>query len=986
MQLHEHELLAADCAEATAAACKESSRCAVHEVSIIASTPSSARVVLHVTQCAHSTGSKHAGIACASVDEVQSQILSDLDKQQQSPMSSWGAIDGGVWLTLPLDPPLLQQVERSLMQLLGQCESAVHTIPHSTLVALRSSYEQRCVDVTHWLNSCLDASLRSLLHEHQLDGVRFGLACNGRFLLADAMGTGKTLTALATSLCCCKKQESPMLVVAPKSLRVQWANEVERWMPWLSPQNVRVLQDSRRSAFLDALQSGKANISHGSTIVISSFRMVMQQFHRIRTINWGCVVVDEGHKLHTHKRNNPKEARCVLSLVAHVPHAIIITGTPSLRKPFDVYNLVESLRPGTLGVHKHEFARRYCAIQSEPLRTLRLEELNMLLRETVMLRRQRESIQATSRSCFRHVIELQVDTPYSDRRRACECHLAGRSKLHTAGLSKVNAISEWLCTRILLDGQFEHQNQRHQTYCTGTTSNRIQRTKVAIFAHHIDVLDTLQRMLAPVSNFVRIDGSIDERERVETVLAFQQRNDIHGILISMTAAAEGIDLSRADYAVFAELPPDVATLLQAEARAVRGANRACLPIYYITCLGSCDIDHWINLQRALSSIAIVHDGSVRDGNALQADDVQRICVDEDETCEVADPSLNLPACALRRPQTIVDSGEFVNTDPTQATKPWFEVSVNTRRFHLLRETTDGFVMAGINFVPEEILANGPTYETLDALGLIPACRRMIAEWSCLRTQEQAKLRQRPIATPLSECLAAVQTNQSPDWSTHRIIQADHLLTALPPGGYLKQVTIGSSHQGKQYQKHAVFSADGNRVCNTCAGLLPTSRTDTVLQHTRELFCSDPCATRYMHRTKRTGLREDLFALERGVCQRCSRDCHAFAKLLQVHGQSQRKELILQFDARYRSHPDLLLQLAHAAHEGNAWHADHIVPVSEGGGECGLDNMQTLCTMCHIESTRSLARRQAKRKRKVQSRAIAADEVQLEAEDKADFRT
>lgn len=33
-----------------------------------------------------------------------------------------------------------------------------------------------------------------------------------------------------------------------------------------------------------------------------------------------------------------------------------------------------------------------------------------------------------------------------------------------------------------------------------------------------------------------------------------------------------------------------------------------------------------------------------------------------------------------------------------------------------------------------------------------------------------------------------------------------------------------------------------------------------------------------------------------------------------------------------------------------WEADHIIPVSEGGGGYGLENFQTLCKECHKEKT------------------------------------
>jgi len=50
----------------------------------------------------------------------------------------------------------------------------------------------------------------------------------------------------------------------------------------------------------------------------------------------------------------------------------------------------------------------------------------------------------------------------------------------------------------------------------------------------------------------------------------------------------------------------------------------------------------------------------------------------------------------------------------------------------------------------------------------------------------------------------------------------------------------------------------------------------------------------------------------------------------------------------------------------SWQADHIVPVCEGGGECGLDGLRTLCRKCHNRETAALAaRRAAKRRTEVQ---------------------
>ncbi|MEJ7609150.1 MAG: HNH endonuclease signature motif containing protein [Bryobacteraceae bacterium] len=39
-----------------------------------------------------------------------------------------------------------------------------------------------------------------------------------------------------------------------------------------------------------------------------------------------------------------------------------------------------------------------------------------------------------------------------------------------------------------------------------------------------------------------------------------------------------------------------------------------------------------------------------------------------------------------------------------------------------------------------------------------------------------------------------------------------------------------------------------------------------------------------------------------------------------------------------------------------WDADHILPVAEGGGQCDLVNIRTLCLRCHRLTTAALRQR------------------------------
>eukprot|EP00956_Cyclotella_meneghiniana_P011054 scaffold15468_cov87-Cyclotella_meneghiniana.AAC.5 len=49
----------------------------------------------------------------------------------------------------------------------------------------------------------------------------------------------------------------------------------------------------------------------------------------------------------------------------------------------------------------------------------------------------------------------------------------------------------------------------------------------------------------------------------------------------------------------------------------------------------------------------------------------------------------------------------------------------------------------------------------------------------------------------------------------------------------------------------------------------------------------------------------------------------------------------------------LKRLLHDPKEHDFWQADHIVAVAEGGGGCGVDNLRTLCTTCHLTETEKL---------------------------------
>ncbi len=96
------------------------------------------------------------------------------------------------------------------------------------------------------------------------------------------------------------------------------------------------------------------------------------------------------------------------------------------------------------------------------------------------------------------------------------------------------------------------------------------------------------------------------------------------------------------------------------------------------------------------------------------------------------------------------------------------------------------------------------------------------------------------------------------------------------------------------------------------------------------------------------LRDRVFARDRGVCALCGTDTvQAFRALRRSRGGRRTEALELWGLRSVQARRSL-------------WDADHILPVAEGGGQCDLGNLRTLCLPCHREVTADLRRRLAGR--------------------------
>lgn len=103
--------------------------------------------------------------------------------------------------------------------------------------------------------------------------------------------------------------------------------------------------------------------------------------------------------------------------------------------------------------------------------------------------------------------------------------------------------------------------------------------------------------------------------------------------------------------------------------------------------------------------------------------------------------------------------------------------------------------------------------------------------------------------------------------------------------------------------------------------------------------------------------------DKGVCADCGLDTELLERVLRHCNGSQRG---LDPDHRWSLGAwkwkswgaEILTDLGFTTSNQSLWEADHVIPVSAGGGCCGLDNYRTLCQRCHRKDTAILAKRRA----------------------------
>lgn len=458
--------------------------------------------------------------------------------------------------------------------------------------------------------------LREPLLPYQLDGIAFAAGA-GRAILADEMGLGKTIQGVGVAELLAREADvRRVLVVCPASLKSQWRSEVERF-------------SGRSTAVVDGSAESRASAYAGDAFfTICNYEQVLKDILFIERTPWDLVILDEGQRI---KNWEAKTSRVIKGLVSRF--ALVLSGTPLENRLDDLHSVVAFVDPHRLGpsfrfLHRHQ--RRDA--DGKLLGFKNLDDLRERL-APILLRRTRESVKLDLPA---RTVEIVRIPPTAEQKELHDAHMRSVAaivrKKYLTEMDLIRLRVSLLMCRMAADSTTLVDKQRPGW------STKLERLgeifdgiaaepdrKVVLFSEWTTMLDLIEPLLAQRKlGFVRLDGSVPQKQRQRIVAQFQSDDRVR-LFLTTNAGSSGLNLQAANTVVNVDLPWNPAVLEQRIARAHRMGQKRPVSVYVLVTEATIEENLLTTLssKRDLALAALDPESQVAEVDVrTQADDIK----------------------------------------------------------------------------------------------------------------------------------------------------------------------------------------------------------------------------------------------------------------------------------------------------------------------------------------------------------------------------
>jgi len=444
-------------------------------------------------------------------------------------------------------------------------------------------------------------------YPYQNVGMQFIDAANGRTIVADAPGVGKTLQALGYAV---HRKFTRILVICPSTVKPSWETEVKKW--------------TNMKSYILTSKTKEKDIPADAEVWICNYDILKKHINMLTKVRFDYIVGDEAHMIKNPTAIRTKAFRLISK---HIPHVVLLTGTPLLSRPVELFSLLNIIDPKNWNNY-YDYTRRYCDAKrtrfgldvsgvSNP------DELHEKIR-TYFIRRRKEDVlsQLPPKNHIKFPVDLSPDA--AAMYEEAESNLAtflmenkGKKAAEVAKTMQAEKLARLNVLRaIITEGKMDAAEDLIDSIIDSGE-------KVLVFGSFVAPLKRLKEKYGDQA--VIITGETNEDDRKNAVINFQEDDSVRLFLGGFKSAGVGITLTAAENVVFLDYSWNPADHRQAEDRAHRpGAQAQVLNIYQLHATGTIDT----KLHGILEHKQKIFDRVIDGGYAEEHEDVLSEVLDD----------------------------------------------------------------------------------------------------------------------------------------------------------------------------------------------------------------------------------------------------------------------------------------------------------------------------------------------------------------------
>lgn len=448
--------------------------------------------------------------------------------------------------------------------------------------------------------------------KHQLEALAISTKVRDLALLWE-MGTGKTaciVNILRQHYFTLGMQRT--LILAPVVVLENWRDEI-LMHSHLKIQQIVVLSSNGRKR----IQLIQKEVVGKEVICITNYESLQNDEIKDLILEWAprILVCDESHYIKNHKS---KRAKVVAEVADKTLHNYILTGTPILNNPMDIYMQYRVLDRGqSLGQNFFAFRGHFFFDANEgwsssahhfpkwQIRPDRIEELNDIIYRKAIRKTKKECLDLPELITITRYVELSPEQKrlYEEMKRDFVAWLKVQTvdgEKEVASVATI-ALTKALRLQQIVSGLFKGEDasimladipraEELQALLEDLTPNH----KVIVwcaFEHEISICENVCKKIGV--KYELLTGAQNQQGKDTAIRSFRGNSDIRTIIANRRAGGTGVNLTEASYSIVFGRTFSLGDELQSEARNYRAGSERHASITKINLCAKGTIDELV---------------------------------------------------------------------------------------------------------------------------------------------------------------------------------------------------------------------------------------------------------------------------------------------------------------------------------------------------------------------------------------------------------